>query len=200
MNMRYIISIQGPMAVGKTTAIKHAEKQFRQFNFSYENPFPIVTKRDKLGLDITTETGFVEDQRLFIEAEIKRYNALPNGVTVFDRGPEDTECYTINHPKVIGEQWDIEEALQPELSLLRNCVVDSILFLTASDEVLSQRMSSDKSRRRSSFNLKAFRLYEKWYRNKSNVDFLDVTKLTPQAQATQVREWVKQRVENRAHC
>ncbi len=157
--MRYIISIQGPMAVGKTTAIKYAEKQLWKFNFLYENPYPIVAKRENLRLDITTEKDFIENQRLFIEAEIKRYNDLPCGITVYDRGPEDTECYTINYPKVIGEQWNIEESLKHELSQLRNCVVDSILFLTASDEVLSQRMSSDKSRKRSTFNLQAFKLY-----------------------------------------
>lgn len=89
------LSIQGPQAVGKTTAIKAIEPCFKEVIFSYENPFPIVKKRKDLGLDISIEGDFIKNQRLFIEAEIKRYRVLENQAVVFDRGPEDTECYTI---------------------------------------------------------------------------------------------------------
>lgn len=40
-----------------------------------------------LNIDIFTEEGFIANQRLFIEAEIKRYHELPNSKIIFDRGP-----------------------------------------------------------------------------------------------------------------
>ncbi len=59
------LSIQGPQAVGKTKVIKAIESRFRGMTFSYENPFPIVNKRHQLGLDISIEADFSENQRLF---------------------------------------------------------------------------------------------------------------------------------------
>ncbi len=42
----YVISLQGPMASGKTTLAKRLEK--RGFRVIYENPYPIVEKRKKI--------------------------------------------------------------------------------------------------------------------------------------------------------
>lgn len=76
--LKRILSIQGGMAGGKTTLVKRLEEHLLDVHFTYENPYPIVRKRDDLNIDIFTEEGFIANQRLFIEAEIKRYHELPN--------------------------------------------------------------------------------------------------------------------------
>ncbi|MEH7455604.1 ATP-binding protein, partial [Gottfriedia acidiceleris] len=48
--MRKIISIQGPMAGGKTTLAKRLENQLKNFQVIYENPYPIVQSRNNLKL------------------------------------------------------------------------------------------------------------------------------------------------------
>ena len=52
-----------------------------------------------------------------------------------DFGAEEIEFYTLNYPKTNGQDWEIENALQKELELVRRCMPTRILFLDASDEV-----------------------------------------------------------------
>lgn len=49
-----------------------------------------------------------------------------------DFGAEEIEFHTINYPKAIGKDWDIEEALKDELTSISKCVLARILFLDAS--------------------------------------------------------------------
>lgn len=188
---RMILSIQGPQAIGKSTALRWVQNHLQSVHCVYENPYPIVRERDNLKYDITTESGFVSNQKLFIDAEIKRYRSLPDSLVIFDRGPEDTECYSVNYPKVIGKDWDTEELLRQELNHLRHlCSIDAILYLTTSEEVLQTRMLNDTSRRRSSFNIRAFRIYEEWYREKENVEFIDISEMGPLHLGHVVLQWV----------
>lgn len=172
------ISLQGPQAVGKTTALKAAERALPSINISYEIIRPIVEVRNKRELNIFEEDGFLENQRLFIEAELQRYAALPTGLTVFDRGPEDTECFSINFPSIAGKEWDSESLLSEELARLRDCHVESILYLTARDDVLLERKEADPSRSRLSFNLEHFHVFQDWYSQKPNVRIFDVSDLS----------------------
>ncbi|MEH7269815.1 ATP-binding protein, partial [Bacillus toyonensis] len=54
--MAYVISLQGPMASGKTTLAKRLEE--RGYSVIYENPYPIVEKRKQLNLDVNSKEGF----------------------------------------------------------------------------------------------------------------------------------------------
>ncbi|MBO6703183.1 MAG: AAA family ATPase [Pseudomonadales bacterium] len=186
------ISLQGPQAVGKTTALKAIEKKLESTNVSYEIIRPIVERREEQQLNIFEQEGFVQNQKLFIEGELVRYATLPDGLTVFDRGPEDTECFSITFPKLIGQDWDIELLLSNELNRLRECVVESILYLTARDEVLLERKEADESRRRFSFNLEHFRLFESWYKKNPKVRFLDVSSLSEEDVENSVMEWIRE--------
>ena len=67
----YVISLQGPMASGKTTLAKRLERC--GFSVIYENPYPIVEKRRVLNLDINSKEGFILNQKMFIEAKIKDF-------------------------------------------------------------------------------------------------------------------------------
>ena len=59
--MAYVISLQGPMASGKTTLAKRLERC--GFSVIYENPYPIVEKRKQLNLDMNSKEGFILNQK-----------------------------------------------------------------------------------------------------------------------------------------
>ena len=166
---------------GKTTLAKGLEKRFGDpIYFTYENPYPIVDKRKNRNLDIYTKQGFIENQRLFIEAEINRFIHLPDEKVIFDRGPEDIEFYTLHFPIANGLDWDIEHLLKDELAELRRCRSDIILYLDANIETLYQRKKDDLYRNRSSFNenLKLFKYEKEWF-NQFNTKVVDVNIKTP---------------------
>ncbi|MGN7854046.1 MULTISPECIES: AAA family ATPase [unclassified Exiguobacterium] len=163
--MRTIISIQGAMASGKTTLAHALEDAYPELYVYYENPYPIVQKRKELGLDIRTEDGFVENQRLFIQAELERFHHFPDGHIILDRGPEDLEFYTLHYPQVHGHDWDMEFRLKTELEALRRCRSDLILYLQAPDHLLRERRDADQTRTRQSFaqHVPLWKLEQNWY-------------------------------------
>ncbi|MGG2091416.1 AAA family ATPase [Bacillus sp. S13(2024)] len=160
--MRGIISLQGSMASGKTTLAKKLEQ--KGIRIVYENPYSIVQKRKEMQLDIGTKEGFIANQKLFIEAKIEEFQQLPNGITIFDRGPEDIEFYTLYYPKLIGKDWDIEKEMSDELRELRKCRSQAIFYLIASKEVLQKRKELDV-RQRSTFEeqIKLIEIEKRWY-------------------------------------
>ncbi len=186
---RHIVSIQGGMASGKTTLARALEDAYPELHIYYENPYPIVQKRKELGLDIRTEDGFVENQRLFIQAEIERFRRFPDGQIILDRGPEDLEFYTLHYPRIHGHDWDMESRLKMELEALRKCRSDQILYLQAPDHLLQERRDADQERTRQSFeqHQPLWALEERWYEQFS-VYPIDTTAKT----AEQVRETAMQ--------
>ncbi|MBF8153220.1 AAA family ATPase [Exiguobacterium sp. TBG-PICH-001] len=179
--MRTIISIQGAMASGKTTLAQALKDAYPELHIYYENPYPIVQKRKELGLDIRTEDGFVENQRLFIQAEIERFLHFPDGHIILDRGPEDLEFYTLHYPQVHGHDWDMESRLKTELEALRECRSDQILYLRASNQLLQTRRDADQTRTRQSFeqHQPLWALEENWYKQ-FPVYSIDTTAKTPE--------------------
>ncbi|MEI4462889.1 AAA family ATPase [Exiguobacterium indicum] len=179
--MRTILSIQGGMASGKTTLARALEDAYPELHVYYENPYPIVQKRKELGLDIHTEDGFVENQRLFIQAEIERFRHFPDGHIILDRGPEDLEFYTLHYPQIHGHDWDMESRLKTELEALRTCRSDQILYLQALDHLLQERRDADQERSRQSFEQHhpLWALEENWYKQ-FPVYSIDTTAKTPE--------------------
>ncbi|MFS1511596.1 AAA family ATPase [Chengkuizengella sp. SCS-71B] len=174
------------MAVGKTTLAKKLENQLSDVYVTYENPYPIIKLREIKHLDINTKEGFIENQRLFIEAEMNRFNNLPDGKIIYDRGPEDIEFYTLYYPIANGYDWDIEAALKEEISELRKLRSDIILYLDANEETLHKRKQNDLIRKRNSFNqnIKLYKYEKEWYK-KFNTIFVDVNHKTPE----QLEKW-----------
>lgn len=193
LNLKNTLSIQGGMACGKTTLTKMLEKVLSNVYFIHENPYPIVEKRKKQNIDIYTQNGFVENQRMFIEAEIKRYNNLPNGKIIFDRGPEDIEFYTLHFPLANGLHWDIENLLKDELKELRRCRSDFILYLDAREETLLKRIQNDVSRRRNSFynNIKLHKFEKEWF-NHFNTTIADVNNISSEQLVNWTLHFLKQ--------
>ncbi|MFE6135767.1 AAA family ATPase [Bacillus sp. NPDC057893] len=188
--MTYIVSLQGPMASGKTTLAKRLEK--RGHSIIYENPYPIVEKRKELHLDIYTKDGFITNQKMFIEAKIKEFQNVKESIVIFDRGPEDIEFYTIFYPKLIGEDWDIEIGLKEELYKLRECRSDAIFYLDVSKESLYDRKNNDRARNRSTFE-EQFKLVEtekEWYKQ-FPVAYVDTNTLSVNELEIYFMEWLR---------
>ena len=190
--MAYVISLQGPMASGKTTLAKRLERC--GFSVIYENPYPIVEKRKRLKLDMNSKEGFIANQKMFIEAKIKDFQNAKGSVVIFDRGPEDIEFYTLFYPMVIGKEWDIENELKDELYKLRECRSDAIFYLDVSESNLYDRKNNDRTRNRSTFE-EQFKLVETekdWYKQ-FPVTYVDTNRLTAEELEGYFMDWLKER-------
>jgi len=190
--MTYIISLQGPMAGGKTTLARRLEQ--RGFQVIYENPYEIVEKRKRLNLDIYTKEGFITNQKMFIEAKIKQVQSVMGDIVIFDRGPEDVEFYTIHFPKLIGMDWDIEKELKDELHKLRKCRSDAICYLDVSKKILQERKENDTSRRRSSFEeqLELVEVEREWYKQFA-VTYVNTDEVTVEETVVYFMKWVREK-------
>lgn len=190
--MAYVISLQGPMASGKTTLAKRLERC--GFSVIYENPYPIVEKRKRLKLDMNSKEGFIANQKMFIEAKIKDFQNAKGSVVIFDRGPEDIEFYKLFYPMVIGKEWDIEIELKDELYKLRECRSDAIFYLDVSESNLYDRKNNDRTRNRSTFE-EQFKLVETekdWYKQ-FPVTYVDTNRLTVDDLEVYFMDWLKER-------
>ncbi|AKE17984.1 ATP-binding protein [Bacillus cereus] len=190
--MTYVISLQGPMASGKTTLAKRLEK--RGFRVIYENPYPIVEKRKKLNLDMNSKVGFIMNQKMFMEAKIKEFQNVKDSVVIFDRGPEDIEFFTLFYPTIIGEEWDIETELKDELYKLRECRSDVIFYLDVTKKNVYDRKNNDRTRNRSTFE-EQFKLVETekdWYKQ-FPVTYVDTNRLTVDDLEVYFMDWLKER-------
>ncbi|EJR84446.1 ATP-binding protein [Bacillus cereus] len=190
--MTYVISLQGPMASGKTTLAKRLEK--RGFRVIYENPYPIVEKRKKLNLDMNSKVGFIMNQKMFMEAKIKEFQNVKDSVVIFDRGPEDIEFFTLFYPTSIGEEWDIETELKDELYKLRECRSDVIFYLDVTKKNVYDRKNNDRTRNRSTFE-EQFKLAETekdWYKQ-FPVTYVDTNRLTVDDLEVYFMDWLKER-------
>lgn len=139
-----ILSLQGCMAVGKTTAIKYLQKNAPYINISFEDHTDAIEEVKRRGLDKNNYQDYLEIQKLWLHKEVVRYQkAIEFPYSVMDFGAEEIEFYTINYPKSIGADWEVENALKPDLDEVRKCLPDRILFLDASDEVLRNHKQNE---------------------------------------------------------
>lgn len=189
-----VLSLQGCMAVGKTTGLRHLQQAAPYVNVSYEENSEVIRTIRQRGLTKTKYEDYLEIQRLWLGNEVRRYERVKDfPCTVMDFGAEEIEFHTINYPRSIGKDWDIEEALRVELTAARLCMPTRILFLDATDETLRQRKHSDPNRERSSFEhyLKNLMpLKRAWFSKMSNVDYLLVDNMPRQEVAMRVKRWV----------
>lgn len=189
-----ILSLQGCMAVGKTTAVNYLQQHSPYVNISREDTADIINQVKSRKLNKNICKDYLEIQKIWINQEIQRYEKAKNfGCSIMDFGAEEIEFYTINYPKTIGEKWDIEKLLHYELKLLRACMPDRILFLYADEFSLNNRKNLDGTRSREFFDyyLKNFMpLKQKWFSQKDNVDFLDTSNLSASQVGNKVKTWV----------
>lgn len=189
-----ILSLQGCMAVGKTTAADYLRENVPYVNVSYERNADVIQQVKDRKLDKNKYADYLEIQKLWIRKEIERYReAIKFPCSIMDFGAEEIEFYTINYPKSINQDWEIESALKDELESIRKCMPVRILFLDASEETLRYRKENDPQRTRTFFehHLNCFMpLKREWFSKKDTVDYLFVDHLSQREVAWKVKEWV----------
>lgn len=188
-----ILSLQGCMAVGKTTAVKYLQEHAPYINISYEINSDIVEEVKRRQLDKNKYEDYLEIQKLWLNKEVVRWEkAVKFPCSVMDFGAEEIEFYTLNYPKTIGMDWEVEEALAPELAAVRKCMPARILFLDASDDVLRRHKENDSTRSRNFFEhhlQHLLPLKRDWFYGRDNVDILRVDDLDREEVGERVKEW-----------
>lgn len=188
-----ILSLQGCMAVGKTTAVRYIQEKAPYIHCSYEINTDIVEEVKRRDLNKNRYEDYLEIQKLWLRKEILRHEkAIAYPCSIMDFGAEEIEFYTLNYPKSIGVDWEVEKALNKELSEVRKCLPDRILFLDASDEVLRSHKQHENTRSRDFFEhhlQHLMPLKREWFRNKKNVDWLMVDNLSTDEMGQKVKDW-----------
>ncbi len=185
------------MAAGKTTAAKFVENHLNNVFVSYENPAPMLQEIKRQGWNQSTLDGFIEIQRLFIKAEINRWDECKQyQYVLMDLGANEIEFFTLFYPKSIGFDWDVESLLKDELAELRQCVYTGVLFLNASAQTLINNKQMDITRNRGSFDHYLTKLLDvktTWFSNRQQpeTDFIDINGLTIEQIGQQVVAWIK---------
>lgn len=194
--MSVILSLQGCMAAGKTTAARYVENNLGNIFVSYENPAPLLEEIKRQGWKQNTLEGFLEIQRLFIREEIRRWEKCRHHEYVLmDLGADEIEFFTLFYPVSMGFDWDTETLLKAELTALRECVYTGVLFLSASPEVLRHHKQMDTSRKRGSFDHYLINMYRakiEWFssRQKPKTDFINVDGMIKEQVGQEVVAWI----------
>lgn len=191
--MALILSLQGCMAVGKTTAVRSLQETSPYIHVSPEDNAAVIEEIRRRGLRKDVYADYLEIQRLFLMNEVRRHarvQAYP--CAIMDFGAEEIEFYTLNYPRAMGLCWEVEAPLKAELDAVRRCMPARILYLCASEETLRQRKAGDASRSRTFFEIHLTRLMplkERWFAERGNVDVLRVDNLSRQEMCARVKAW-----------
>lgn len=191
-----ILSLQGCMAVGKTTAARYLEKHLPQVHVCFEDNAAVLAQIRERKLDKNQFADYLEIQKLFLEHEVRRWQAVRKyPCTVMDFGAEEIEFYTLHYPQSKGLDWKpetIRQALAPELAAVQQCMPEAILFLDASDQTLCARKAGDTTRSREFF--EHYRnhllpLKREWFRKRPDVTFLQTDALTVEQVGERAKQW-----------
>ena len=188
-----VLSLQGGMAVGKTTAARYLARHAPDLHVCLEDNRAVIGQVQRLGLDKTRYADYIRIQRLWLQHEVDRWQqAQPWPCTVMDFGAEEIEFYTLHYPRTIGQDWDVEGPLARELAAVRRCMPRRILFLDAPDPVLRRRKEGDAARDRGFFEhylQELLPLKRAWFAQKDNVDVLQTANMTPEQVGAAALEW-----------
>ena len=188
-----ILSLQGCMAVGKTTAVRFIQENAPYIHISYEINTDVVDEVKRRKLDKNKFEDYIEIQKLWLNKEVVRWKkAINYPCSIMDFGAEEIEFYTLNYPRTIGADWDVETALKKELDDVRKCMPTRILFLDASEATLREHKENDSTRTRNFFEhhiQNLLPLKRQWFSNKDNVDILMVDGLDKEQVGLKVKEW-----------
>ena len=193
-----VLSLQGCMATGKTTAVQYLQIQEPRISVSFESNRHVIEEVKRRKLDKNQYEDYLEIQKLWLKNEIARYEeAITHPVSIMDFGAEEIEFYTLNYPKSMEKNWEIANALKSELEAVRACMPARILFLDASEETLRAHKEADAMRSREFFEyyLKHMMPLKKaWFRERKDTDWLCVDGLTAEEVGEQAKKWVSQTV------
>ena len=111
-----ILSLQGCMAVGKTTAVRYLQENAPYVNISYEINTDIIDEVKRRQLDKNKYEDYLQIQKLWLEKEVVRYNKAKDfNCSIMDFGAEEIEFYTLNYPINCSVDY------QNKISQLKRC-------------------------------------------------------------------------------
>ena len=180
-----IFTVQGPWAAGKSTLLARMSTAYGN-DILPVSEFGIQERRTRDGfkLDINNRDDFVTNQEIFHRAEFERVKQLrEQGVkqVLFDRGPEDTLCFSKTHPIAISATWNVCTEMQRLAEKYITHRSTKILYLRASKEILARRRKSDHTKPRKTFEAFIALYYDlelEFYAELPNVYFLDTDEMT----------------------
>jgi predicted ATPase len=175
-----IFTVQGPWAAGKSTLLARMSTAYGK-EILPVSEFGIQERRTRDGfkLDINKRDDFVTNQEIFYRSEYERVRRLrEQGVkqVLFDRGPEDTLCFSKIHPIAISADWDVSAEMQQFAEKYITHRSIKILYLRASRETLVRRRENDYTKQRKTFEAFIdlyYNLELEFYSELPNVSFLD---------------------------
>ena len=98
-----ILSLQGCMAVGKTTVAHYLEQHCQQVQVCFEDNAAVLAEIKRRRLNKNCYADYLEIQRLFLRNELRRgQKAKKYPHAVMDFGAEEIEFYTLNYSKSRG--------------------------------------------------------------------------------------------------
>lgn len=176
--MSLILSLQGCMAAGKTSAARYIASHAPDIRVFPEDNLDIIDEVRRRGLKKDVYEDYLAIQRLFLLNEIRRWReAQPFACAVMDFGAEEIEFYTLHYPRSIGKPWAVTLPLANELAAARACMPRRILFLDAREDTLRRRREADSTRSRAFFEhylTCLLPLKRAWFLSRPDVDVLQV--------------------------
>lgn len=179
-----IYTVQGPWAAGKSTLLARMSDAYGS-DILPVSEFGVQERqtRDGFKLDINARDDFVANQEIFYYAEHERVKHLrEQGVkqVLFDRGPEDTLCFSRIHPIAISAEWDASAEMERLAKKYITHRSTKILYLRASKVTLASRRKNDRTKPRKTFEAFIDLYYDlelEFYAELSNVYFLDTDEM-----------------------
>lgn len=190
-----VLSLQGCMAVGKTTALRYIEAHAPELCVSYEDNAAVIAEVRRRRLDKARFEDYVDIQRLWLQNEIDRYERVKDAsCTVMDFGAEEIEFYTLCYPESIGQRWPVADALADELAAVQRCMPERILFLDAAEDTLRRRRDGDSTRSRAFFEhhlTHLLPLKRTWFAKRPNVDWMNTDGFSADEVGKRVIAWAR---------
>lgn len=187
------LSLQGSMAVGKSTAARYVQAHASHIHVCPEDTGDVIARVRAAGLDKTRYEDYIEIQRLWLRNEIRRWEeARRHPVSLMDMGAEEIIFYTLHYPGTMGLDWNVSLPLKEELAAVQRCMPRRTLFLDAPEEEVRRRKEGDPTRRRSFFEHSVTRLLpikRQWLLSRPDVDVLNVSCLSPEETGRAVLRW-----------
>ena len=117
-----ILSLQGCMAVGKTTALRHLQITAPYLHVSWEDQRDVIAEVQRRGLDKNRYEHYLEIQRLWLNNEVRRHEeavreCLPDRALFLDASDETLRAHKAGDP-TRGRRF-FEQHLQTLLPLRR---------------------------------------------------------------------------------